>query len=538
MKSVVCSLALLSLSAMAEEEPIPSVPQTDATPSEPVIDPSCASKEEFYAELLAQGPPETWEFETIHAFMIKKHQKNLPLFPDREAPESITEALIDLWPGEARDSVRLIYKDSEMPARPANGLENWRMENFWPIERGVLQTGALTDVHSTGPADWSVLDDKIKMNVQYPLFLGECGTVAPAEDCKTPAQEEAAADTATDTKVWTPPENMRGVMARGIFYNDIRYDWLHVVDCPPFNKGDYGFRSVLLEWHAQYPVTEEEIARTERACSRWQGNRNVFVDYPELVPKFFGEPDTIREGTMMYSQCVDETEAPTATPNECSDIQPGDIWIFGFNSVDPDQLLFYPIDFIRTPVGSLYLTNKAWDGSKFLDGTGGTLEFVLTEDVDAGVPFSYNVDSQENVTMPAWDLVDGDEFSIRQDGDTLMLYCMNADNIPHFINAVTFHNDGFSERGLDEYPVGQSAMPTNRYSSLTGVATVELSGYSNWFYNGTQEAKAAVLKPAFSDPNSWFGSDLAFDIPALNSGVREISVIVSVAVGLVLAMIL
>lgn len=329
----------------------------------------------YYSSL--DGDFTTWSKDAVRDLLTSTHRQVLPDFPKQDDPRDITEALIDLWPGTADGNVHLIYRDTDMSQRPANSLETWTRESFWPEKRGAARgTPAFTDVHQTAPVDWTVLADKEKLNPINPVFYGECGTVKFPEACVSPANDEAAADTAQDSKIYLPPANVRGDIARALFYDAVRYEQdlgFQLVDCPPFAENQYGFLSTLLKWNAEDPPSAEEMLRNDNACSRWQGNRNIFVDYPDLATQFFGEPDEVLTGMLQFSNCMSPTQAPTATPNECSAIIPGGISMFALNSEDPDQVGFFPVDNIPGSVGSLYLTDNAWTGTKLLDNEG-TLE--------------------------------------------------------------------------------------------------------------------------------------------------------------------
>ena len=85
-----------------------------------------------------------------------------------------------------------------------------------------------------------------------------------------------------------PGEGYRGATARILMYVQTRwgdtYD-LRFVDSAGYNK-TIGKISTLMKWHLTEPVTDEEIRRNE-AIYKVQGNRNPFIDHPELAAKIY-----------------------------------------------------------------------------------------------------------------------------------------------------------------------------------------------------------------------------------------------------------
>lgn len=106
--------------------------------------------------------------------------------------------------------------------------------------------------------------------------------------------------------VYEPDDEFKGDLARTYFY---------MVTCymnNRFNYADGGIDmftwqnskadlsaysiALLLKWHRQDPVSERELARNEviygnqdlNKCSYSQGNRNPFIDYPELAEYIWG----------------------------------------------------------------------------------------------------------------------------------------------------------------------------------------------------------------------------------------------------------
>lgn len=75
-------------------------------------------------------------------------------------------------------------------------------------------------------------------------------------------------------EVFEPPRGHRGNVARALFYFSTRYDL-------PISSQE---EQVLRKWNTEDLVDEEEVRRNNEIFKS-QGNRNPFVDYPELVER-------------------------------------------------------------------------------------------------------------------------------------------------------------------------------------------------------------------------------------------------------------
>jgi len=90
-------------------------------------------------------------------------------------------------------------------------------------------------------------------------------------------------------KAFEPPENHKGNLARAVYYFYTMY---------PDTAGDISRiadKDVLFQWHLNDPVDAVEKQRNDRIEER-QGNRNPYIDHPELVARAWGhdngtEPD-------------------------------------------------------------------------------------------------------------------------------------------------------------------------------------------------------------------------------------------------------
>ena len=75
---------------------------------------------------------------------------------------------------------------------------------------------------------------------------------------------------------------------------DARYEGLdgepqlNLSDFPNSKTATFGVLSKLLEWHCDDPVDAREIQRHEAAAIA-QGNRNRFIDEPQLALKLYNK---------------------------------------------------------------------------------------------------------------------------------------------------------------------------------------------------------------------------------------------------------
>ena len=67
----------------------------------------------------------------------------------------------------------------------------------------------------------------------------------------------------------------------------VEYDFLMLNDNPDANASvSMGLLTELLAWHEEDKVDAFEVQRNNRIYE-YQGNRNPFIDYPELANQLF-----------------------------------------------------------------------------------------------------------------------------------------------------------------------------------------------------------------------------------------------------------
>ena len=139
-------------------------------------------------------------------------------------------------------------------------------EHTWPQSKFSKQFPAdlqKTDLHHLFPVD--MRSNSTRNNFPFAEVNGK----ATHSEC---LDSQIGNSLNTNTRAFEPPTEHKGNVARAIYYFSTRYK----MDISN-TEAQY-----LKIWNEEDPVDKEELERNQK-ISKIQGNRNPFVDYPELV---------------------------------------------------------------------------------------------------------------------------------------------------------------------------------------------------------------------------------------------------------------
>ena len=159
-----------------------------------------------------------------------------------------------------------------------SGSIGWNREHVWPKSLGGFgNEGAGADLHHVRPDD--VTTNAVRGNLKY-------GNVTGGSDVKGSTLVGSAVGGQSGGGYFEPLDNVKGDVARICLYVYVRYGG-ELSQC---NKITNVFQSVdvLLEWCEMDPVDTWEMGRNEVVFAI-QGNRNIFIDYPEYAWLLFGK---------------------------------------------------------------------------------------------------------------------------------------------------------------------------------------------------------------------------------------------------------
>jgi len=176
-------------------------------------------------------------------------------------------------------SGRSIAKKDNGSSANSSNPDFWNREHVWPKSHGFpnREQRGYTDIHHLRPADVSM--NSTRSNKDF-------------ADGGDPVAEAPANSTTALT--WEPRNEVKGDVARMIFYMDVRYDTGTDSTMPDLilvnqvgtdtstlsdGTGKLAKLCTLLEWNDLDPVDNFELDRNN-TIYEYQGNRNPFIDHP------------------------------------------------------------------------------------------------------------------------------------------------------------------------------------------------------------------------------------------------------------------
>ena len=162
-------------------------------------------------------------------------------------------------------------------------IEHSFPKSWW----GAYENNAYRDLHHLYPADGSANSSKNN------LPLGEV-TGTPGFDNGVSKIGYNGFGTDYTDRCFEPADEYKGDFARAYLYVVTAYENLYdywqspMVDNNTYPVWKNWARNLLLEWHRQDPPSEREMARNDSVYTI-QGNRNPYIDYPDLVEYVWGD---------------------------------------------------------------------------------------------------------------------------------------------------------------------------------------------------------------------------------------------------------
>jgi endonuclease I/formylglycine-generating enzyme required for sulfatase activity len=187
-----------------------------------------------------------------------------------------------LWVTDAcptnEDMVQCIYLQ--------RGITVFNKEHIWPQSHGINgREPAYSDLHHLRASDSSM--NSARGNLDFDV-------------CRDEEEAKEKNGCWYTTMAWEPPDAAKGDVARAAMYMAVRYgdeSWgqggLHLAEAVGTGPGTnaLGRLSTLLDWNESDPVDEFEQRRNDLIYTRYQGNRNPFIDHPEWARRVFA-PET------------------------------------------------------------------------------------------------------------------------------------------------------------------------------------------------------------------------------------------------------
>jgi Endonuclease I/Secretion system C-terminal sorting domain len=182
------------------------------------------------------------------------------------------------------NQVWLVYLEKGRPKLDfqlsSDNFNTWNREHTWPRSRGGFNSIEADEIPDGKNIYWVTNADSTRhANSDAHGIRAEDGPENSSRGNQFYGEYNGPAGTLGSFK---------GDVARSIFFLDVRYNGLEVVNgFPDGQVGKFGDLATLLEWHRNDLPDDFEKNRNNVVYT-WQNNRNPFIDMPDLVEYIWG----------------------------------------------------------------------------------------------------------------------------------------------------------------------------------------------------------------------------------------------------------
>ncbi len=218
------------------------------------------------------------------------------LMTDTQTKSVTYTSLTSYWP---TTDTQPGYTDATLFYSDADGSgNNYNREHVWPKSRASFyQSGGGADLHHLRPTDATI--NSTRSNYTMGNVREVCGNYSTKDYGGKTVLWYSTGDDLVEVN-----DNIKGDVARIMLYVYVRWGEPNLFENvasgslpPPYGGSDSGGNNglkvinslnTLLDWCREDPVDNWEMARND-LVQAIQGNRNVFIDYPELTWLLFSQ---------------------------------------------------------------------------------------------------------------------------------------------------------------------------------------------------------------------------------------------------------
>lgn len=227
---------------------------------------ACVKK---HTELIYMDLPNYWQYSDVYPELVNGQKRWWEMYSNQ------TYLIRNGQNAKSSFSANRMQREHSVP------------KSWWKYNNDVEYTPAYTDMWNLYPSDGEA--NQAKSN--YPLGIVQTATY---DNGCTKVGIPVYGYGGGAGSVFEPDDEYKGDFARGFFYVATVYDDIHWVakynwmftgsSYPTLQPWAY---EMLLQWARQDPVSQKELIRND-AVEKSQGNRNPFVDFPELAEYIWG----------------------------------------------------------------------------------------------------------------------------------------------------------------------------------------------------------------------------------------------------------